>query len=57
MGGAKGGVSPARPLGPADTRTRDKIHKAAQKAGGTYACLMRAIVKSDLVQKIQTEAN
>ncbi len=46
-----------RPLGPADTRTLDKIHKAAQKAGGTYASLMRAIVKSDLVQKIQTEAN
>ena len=46
-----------RPLGPADTRTLDKIHKAAQKAGGTYASLMRAIVKSDLVQKTQTEAN
>ena len=46
-----------RPLGPADTRTLDKIHQAAQKAGGTYASLMRAIVKSDLVQKTQTEAN
>ena len=46
-----------RPLGPADTRTLDKVHQAAQKAGGTYASLMRAIVKSDLVQKIQTEAN
>ncbi|MFL3665854.1 MAG: DUF1592 domain-containing protein [Verrucomicrobiota bacterium] len=46
-----------RPLGPADSRTLDKVHKAAQKGGGTYPSLMRAIVKSDLVQKIQTEAN
>ena len=46
-----------RPLGPADSRTLDKIHQAAQKGGGTYASLMRAIIKSDLVQKTQTEAN
>jgi hypothetical protein len=46
-----------RPLGPADSRTLDKVHQAAQKGGGTYPSLMRAIVKSDLVQKIQTEAN
>ena len=46
-----------RPLGPADSLTLDKVHQAAQKGGGTYLSLMRAIVKSDLVQKIQTEAN
>jgi hypothetical protein len=46
-----------RPLGPADTRTLDKVHQAAQKGGGTYASLLRAIIKSDLVQKTQTEAN
>ena len=46
-----------RPLGPADSRTLDKVHQAAQKGGGTYASLMRAIIKSDLVQKTQTEAN
>jgi hypothetical protein len=46
-----------RPLGPADSRALDKIHRAAQKGGGTYAGLMRAIIKSDLVQKTLTEAN
>ena len=46
-----------RPMGPADSRTLDKVHRAAQKGGGTYASLMRAIIKSDLVQKTQTEAN
>ena len=46
-----------RPLGPADSRTLDKVHQAAQKGGGAYASLMRAIIKSDLVQKTQTEAN
>ena len=46
-----------RPLGPADSRTLDKVHQAAQKGGGTYPSLMRAIIKSDLVQKTQTEAN
>ena len=46
-----------RRLGPADSRTLDKVHQAAQKGGGTYASLMRAIIKSDLVQKTQTEAN
>jgi hypothetical protein len=46
-----------RPLGPADSRALDKIHRAAQKGGGTYADLMRAIIKSDLVQKTLTEAN
>ncbi len=46
-----------RPMGPADTRTLDKVHQAAQKGGGTYASLMRAIIKSDLVQKIKTEVN
>ncbi|MDP7048325.1 MAG: DUF1592 domain-containing protein [Verrucomicrobiota bacterium] len=46
-----------RPLGPVDSHALDKIHQAAQKRGGTYASLMGAIIKSDLVQKIQTEAN
>jgi len=46
-----------RPLGPVDSRTLDKVHQAAQKSGGTYASLMKAIIKSDLVQKTQTEAN
>ena len=46
-----------RPLGSSDSRTLDKVHRAAQKGGGTYAGLMRAIIKSDLVQKTQTEAN
>ena len=46
-----------RPLGSADSRTLDKVHQAAQKGGGTYASLMRAIIKSDLVQKTQTEPN
>jgi hypothetical protein len=46
-----------RPMGPADTRTLDKVHQAAQKGGGTYASLMRAIIKSDLVQKTKTEVN
>ncbi len=46
-----------RPLGPADTQAMNGIYRASQKGGGTYASLMRAIVKSDLVQKTQTEAN
>ena len=44
-----------RPLGQPDALALDKIHKAAQKGGGTYASVIRAIVKSDLVQKTHTE--
>ena len=44
-----------RPLGQPDALALDKIHQAAQKGGGTYASVIRAIVKSDLVQKTQTE--
>ena len=46
-----------RPLGQPDALALDKIHQAAQKGGGTYASVIRAIVKSDLVQKIQTESD
>ena len=45
-----------RPLGSADSRDLDKVHQGAKEGGGTYASLMRAIIKSDLVQKTQTEA-
>ncbi len=46
-----------RPLGPADTQAMKGVYRASQKGGGTYASLMRAIVKSDFVQKTKTEAN
>ena len=44
-----------RPLGARDARTVDKIHRAAQKQGGTYASLITAIVLSDLVRTTRTE--
>ena len=44
-----------RPLGAREVRMVDKIHRAAQKDGGTYASLITAIVLSDLVQTTQTE--
>lgn len=44
-----------RPLGPADARILDKIHKSSQKNGGTYAALITAIVTSDLVLMTSTE--
>lgn len=44
-----------RPLAAADARIIDKIHKASQKGGGTYASLITAIVMSDLVQMTRTE--
>ena len=46
-----------RPLGQPDALVLDKIYQEAQKGGGTYASLIRAIIQSDLVQKIQTEAD
>ncbi len=44
-----------RPLVAADARTVNRIHHAAQQAGGTYAGLITAIVVSDLVQMTRTE--
>ena len=46
-----------RPLGQPDALVLDKIYQEAQKGGGTYASLIRAIIQSDLVQKTQTEAD
>ena len=46
-----------RPLGQPDALALDKIHQEAQEGGGTYASVIRAIVKSDLVQKTQTESD
>jgi hypothetical protein len=45
-----------RPLEAADAAIVADIHRAAQQAGGTYASLMTAIVLSDLVQTMRTEA-
>jgi hypothetical protein len=44
-----------RPLTPADAVLVDKVHRAAQDAGGTYMSLVTALVSSDLVQKTRTE--
>ncbi len=44
-----------RPLVAADARTVEKIHKASQQEGGSYASLITAIVMSDLVQTTRTE--
>lgn len=44
-----------RPLVAADAQTIEKIHKSAQKEGGTYAALITSIVMSDLVQMTRTE--
>ena len=46
-----------RPLGQPDALALDRIHQAAQKGGGTYASVIRAIVQSDLVQKTKTESD
>ncbi|MGI9242105.1 MAG: DUF1585 domain-containing protein, partial [Verrucomicrobiales bacterium] len=40
-----------RPLTSGDRAGLEKIHLAAQKNGGTYRSLIRAIIASDLVQK------
>ena len=45
-----------RPLVESDTPIIEKIHKAAQQEGGTYASLITAIVTSDLVRMTKTEA-
>ena len=44
-----------RPLTANDAPIVDKIHETAQKNGGTYAAVITAIVKSDLVQMTRTE--
>ncbi len=46
-----------RPLVKADESILERIHETAQKNGGTYVSLIRAVVMSDLVQKTQTESN
>jgi hypothetical protein len=46
-----------RPLGAADAKMVDQIHRAAQENGGTYTSLLTAIVMSDLVQLVQTDDN
>ncbi len=46
-----------RPLGQPDALILDKVHQEAQDGGGTYASVIRAIIKSDLVQKTNTEAD
>jgi hypothetical protein len=46
-----------RPLGAADAKIVDQIHRAAQENGGTYTSLLTAIVMSDLVQLVQTDGN
>jgi hypothetical protein len=45
-----------RPLSAADAPILDTIHAEAQAAGGTYEALITAIVLSDLVRSIHTEA-
>ena len=44
-----------RPLVLEDEPAMTKIHEAARQGGGTYASIMTAIVKSDLVQTTRTE--
>ena len=44
-----------RPLGAEDAPVIVKIHREAQKGGGTYASLLTAIVTSDLVMSTRTE--
>jgi hypothetical protein len=45
-----------RPLVESDGPELEKIHKAAQEAGGTYAAVITAVVMSDWVQTTRTEA-
>ncbi|MEK6236776.1 MAG: DUF1585 domain-containing protein, partial [Planctomycetales bacterium] len=44
-----------RPLGARDAATIASIHETAQKHGGTYAALIKAVVVSDLIQTTRTE--
>ena len=45
-----------RPLGPADAADVQEIHKTATAEGGTYPALIKAIIMSDLVQKIRPQS-
>ena len=45
-----------RPLLPEDAPVVARVHKQAQKNGGTYQAVISAIVASDLVQKTRTES-
>ena len=45
-----------RPLVAEDATIVDKIHKTAQKNGGTWSALLTAIVDSDLVRRTRTQA-
>ena len=46
-----------RPLGQSDALALEKIHEEAQRRGGTYPSVIRAIIKSDLVRKTETEVD
>ena len=46
-----------RPLVKTDTSALDRVHRAAQNGGGTYAGLIKAVMVSDLVQRTRTERN
>ena len=45
-----------RPLTAGDAPALEEIHTASMAGGGTYTSLITAIVMSDLVRMIQTEA-
>ena len=44
-----------RPLAAADARLMAQIHRAARESGGTYASVLQALVRSDLVHLTPTE--
>lgn len=46
-----------RPLGQPDALALNKIHMEAKSSGGTYSSVIRAIIKSDLIQKTKTESD
>ena len=45
-----------RPLVGSDTPHIEKIHAQAQKDGGTYKAILKAIALSDYIQSTRTEA-
>ncbi|TWT58175.1 Planctomycete cytochrome C [Thalassoglobus neptunius] len=46
-----------RPLTAADAKTVQSIHRTAMSEGGTYQATVHALIKSDLIQLTQTEAD
>ncbi|MEW4488845.1 DUF1592 domain-containing protein [Thalassoglobus sp. JC818] len=46
-----------RPLTAADAKTVQSIHSTAMSQGGTYQSTVHALIKSDLIQLTQTEAD